>query len=110
MTRQLQTSTELAYYSQTVELDGSTFLLVFRWNARREYWSVDIFDVDGNPIALARKILVDVDLVKQRHHAGAPAGVLFAWESKDQKEKPGVDELGSRVLLLYLEESELAAV
>lgn len=108
--RQFQTSTELAYYEQRVELDGSTFVFRFRWNARFGYWSVDIFDSDEAPIALARKILINVDLVRQFHHLASPEGLIVAFDSLETDVKPGLIDLGDRVLLLYVEAAELAAL
>lgn len=110
MIRELQTSTTLPYYEQRVDLDGTVFIVRYRWNSRRSYWSVDIFDADENPIVLARKLEIDTDLVRQSHHLACPEGVLTAFDTTVAKVPPGINELGDRVILLYVEAADIAAL
>lgn len=47
---------------QRVRLGGTYYVLVFQWSERLEGFYVDIYDDDGEPIALKRRMNVDVDL------------------------------------------------
>lgn len=108
--RFFQTSTSIAYYEQTVELDGVVLIFRFRWNVRFEYWSFDVYDADRNPLMLARRVVLDHQIDRQYHHKGIAPGKILAFDGTKLKTPPGLNELGERVFLLYVEEADLATL
>lgn len=106
----IPTSTELSDYTETIELDGATFTLRFRWNTRMEAWLVDIFDASGAVIVYGRRCTVDSLLVGQLHHlAETPLGEIVTFDTTHRHVDPKLNDFGDRVLLLYFEAAELEA-
>ena len=103
----LQTS---AYYTITVDLDNETFNLVFRFNGRESAWYMDICQVDNSVIAGGIKVVPNIDLSGRFRAVGSPKGSLMALGESEMADKPGRDDLGTRVKLYYLDEAELLAL
>ena len=110
MTRVLQASQTLQDFEYRVELDEETFTLRFRWNTRAATWFVDISDSDEEPIVMGRPLNLDTTLLRQFRHLAVPGGDLMSYDSTKAKVRAGVTDLGERVLVLYLEAAQLAAV
>jgi hypothetical protein len=107
----VDTSQQLFDYRQRVSFDGVTFGLRFRWNTRSQSWFVDVFDEDGNVVVYARKCVIEWTLLRQsRHIANVPAGELINIDTTNRDAPPGRVDFGTRVLMMYLDASELEAV
>lgn len=48
-------------YRESVELSGQFYELVWTWRSRTQGWYVDVFDQDGEPIALGRRVRAYTD-------------------------------------------------
>ncbi len=110
MTRVVQVTPELDDFEQRVDLDGERFTLRLRFNSRAQRWFCNISDADGNPLAMGRALVLDAPLLLQLHHLDVPPGELMAWDTTERKIEAAKDELGDRVLFLYVEGSELGTV
>jgi len=107
----IDTSQSLFDYRQRVSLDGVAFALRFRWNTRAQSWFVDVFDEDGNVVVYARKCVIEWTLLRQsRHLASVPAGEFINIDTTNRDVPPGKSDFGSRVLMMYLDASEVEAV
>lgn len=106
----MPTRTDLPHYSFSIELEGVTYGFEFRWNLRDSAWYFDISDSSGTPLITGRKVALGAPLLRRFVLPGLPPGELVAYDSSGKGQEAGIDELGARVLLLYWESSEFAAV
>jgi hypothetical protein len=98
-----------AFYRKRVEFDGSTFLLDLAWNARAGSWYLSLFDAAETPLVVGITVVPNRPLLKRfRATPGMPAGDLVAFDLTETITKPGYDELGPVVSLVYVEASEIA--
>ncbi len=95
-------------YDQRTELDGVEYLLTFRWNARRERWTLSIDGLDGTSILTGQTVSLYVPL--NRRAVGGPPGVLLAVPEDASTDPPGLLDLGARVKLQYWTAAEVAAL
>lgn len=101
----IPTRTDLDNYTETVDLDGESFTLAFRWNFRSAAWYLSISNVDG-PIVQGIRITVGTSLLHYVGHADKPPGVLMAVDTAGTDIDPGKTELGDRVKLMYTATTE----
>jgi hypothetical protein len=87
-----------------VELEGSIYNLFFWWNERESAWYFSLADSDGVDIVSSQKIVADWDLLRLVTDERRPPGSLFAVDTAEGGD-PGQYELGSRVLITYVESS-----
>lgn len=97
-------------YSERLTLDGVTFSLRFRFNTRVGCWLVDISDENGEMIVSGRRLVCDWPILRQHGHLAVPAGQIMAFDTTERKIDPVIDDLGDRVLALYFDAEEIAAL
>lgn len=113
----IPTRAEQVDYVQRTALDGRDYLLHFAWNQRESKWYLDVRDQRGEPIVLGIKIVANKRLLGRLVTSEArPPGELIAVDmtspagsGKDAYD-PGKSELGSRVVLLYLDAETIASL
>jgi hypothetical protein len=93
-------------YTETVQLDGSLYLLQFAWNTRTEHWYLSVYLPDETPITLGRMIVNGVNLLRSCSTPGRPPGMLLAVPIDASLEHAGLDGLGSRIGLYYVPADE----
>ena len=98
---------DLVDFDFQVELDGQTYGFRFLWNFREEKWFGSIFDADGQPIVEGVKAVVDWPWLRRYQDSRMPPGVLQFMDTTGEQADPGLEDLGSRTLLLYFAEGEL---
>lgn len=91
-----------------IELDGVTYSLELRWNARAGAWFAHLRDAEGGVLVMGRRVVVDFPLFSRTQKAGAPPGQLVAVDTSGKQQDPVLDDLGARVRLIYVTEAELA--
>lgn len=104
----LPTRTDLAIYRERVDLEGDTFTLDFQYNSREGAWYFDLLDADATPIRSGIRVVVGVPLLRLIHGAGKPAGEMMATDQSGEDQEAGAEDLGDRVLLTYLEATDVA--
>jgi hypothetical protein len=105
----LPTRADAPYYDFEIELEQRSFLFTFRWNARDDAWIFDLATGDGEAILSGRKVTLGMPLLARFRDARLPAGDLLALDTTGQDVEPGLEELGGRVVLLYVEAGDLPA-
>jgi len=108
MPQQLPLVPSLPNYRFTTTLDGTSFVFDVRWNARDEAWYMDISDALASPIALGMKVVLGTLLGSRVSDARFPAGIFFAADLSNQGLDAGFDDLGARVVVQYISNTELA--
>lgn len=109
--RAIPVNGELPHQLFNVQLDGATYGLELRWNQRALGWFLSIFDVSGNLLLSGRRLVVGWGLIARfkKWNASLPPGDFIVVDSTGEGLEPGLDELGTRVKLVYIEAQELSA-
>lgn len=104
----LQLSPDHEYQEAEFQLDGDTFRVLVRYNARIDSWMLSLYDFEGNAVATGRRITVNNFLFPWLVSSARPGGQLMALDSQDEDADPGHDDLGTRVVLYYFDADEIA--
>lgn len=97
------------YVSLKVTLDGVAFEVRLRWNERAERWFFSLYDAEERTLAPSRAVVLDYPLLARfiRGRRRLPAGQFVAVDTADTGVEPGLEELGTRVQLVYVTAAEL---
>ena len=98
------------FFRQRTQLDGRDYLLSFFWNEREEAWYLQLDDEAGVPIAAGIKLVLDWPLIGRVADARRPPGSLMAVDPSGNPARPGLQDLGTRVQLVYADAAEVAAM
>lgn len=85
-----------------VTLDGEAYRLEWKWNDRAESWSLDVLDVNGEPILMGVRVVADWNLFEGRTDRRLPPGALVVRDTSGKGEPPARDELGERAKVFYV--------
>lgn len=105
---QIIPSKQATQYREEVELNGETFILAFQWNALNEYWSMNIFNRDLEPIVLGVKLVTQYNLTEQLVQSGMPLGDILCQNIVGGFEKIERNDMGETNELVFYAEGELA--
>lgn len=98
-------------FSFPIELDGSTWVLRFRWNHRMEQWRMDVFDAEGNALVRSVGVVIDTPLLNRFAYLGnLPSGILAARDTSGGRLDATYEDFGTRVQLFYMTADELKAL
>ena len=103
----IEDASDLGNFDLTVDLDGSDYQLVFRFNNREDFWYLDILDAAGNEIRSGLKCVVNWPVLRTCRDQGRPPGELMVLDARPEPEETGLDNLGSIALLTYEEQETL---
>lgn len=108
--RRIPTSTDpkVPSYTQRTQLGSRDYLLTFDWNGRDGHWYLDIALEDETMVAAGIKIVLGTRLLRSVYGPNRPEGEIIAVDTTGSHRDPGLEDLGSRVILAYLEPSDLA--
>jgi len=95
------------FFTETVTLSGTEYVLSFQYNQREDRWYVSLYDTNGNAIYLGRKIVCNIPLFRKCASGSRPLGDLFAQTLTADDTPPKLEELGDRVKLVYYEPGEI---
>lgn len=99
----------VAEYSIDVDLDARPFTMIFKWNFRGQYWTVEFTTREDVLIHGAIKIVPDYDLLHNtRHIAALPQGILMIIDTTESGDPIVFADLGERLQLVYTPEADLA--
>lgn len=79
----------------TIDLGGTPYVLVNRWNPTEPGggWFIDILDGDENPLLMNLPLVPGIDLFGQHGYLGLP-GRLIVFTDGDAGALPTLDNLG----------------
>lgn len=103
MILQIPVRNDLPAYEFRISLDGSVYIMSFRYNNRMDRWIMDLMTGEGEPIMMGIVILVNTSLLGKSRAEGLPPSLLFAINLVNENENPSRKDLGENVLLLYQE-------
>lgn len=101
-----------AFFTETVNLEGSDFALTFTYNQREDAYYLSIATTDGTDLAVGVKVVANWPLLHKYATTGLPPGEMFAFSSTADISPPGLGELGEgqRCTLYYLTRAEQQAL
>jgi len=103
MMLQLPLRTDIWNYEFRASLDGSIYVLAFRYNERKGRWIMDIKASDNAYLVMGIPILLGVDLLGKYGDERLPPGKFILIDTTGQNLEAGKTDLGDRVILLYQE-------
>ena len=99
------------FYSETVALDGTPYVLQFNFNQRCACWYLSLQTIDGEDVIDGIKLVPFWNLLIKCASPLRPPGWLFIISTPDLS-TPGLDDLnpsGGRCQLVYAPEADVAA-
>lgn len=86
----------------TTTLDGKSYRVVLHYVGRENRWYGELQDADGATLAGLEKLVANTKpWYRFRHVAGMPSGKFLLFDSSLAGIDPGLEDLGTRCLLLY---------
>lgn len=99
----LPANSDAPYYDFDVDLEGSSYTFEFYWNARSAAWFLTVYDATGDAIVAGRRVVLGVPLFGRSVDTRLPPGFLIAIDTGTTEEDPGRNDLGTRVVIVYVE-------
>lgn len=90
-----------APYDFQVELDAVVYTLGFRYVERTKRWLYDVATADGTMLVQGQPVLNAYPLLQRFLDGQLPPGDMRAVATSEPAREADVDELGTRVLLVY---------
>lgn len=97
----------LKFFDLVVDLDGSDYQLIFRYNERENFWYIDVLDAAGNPIRNGLKCVINWPLLRRCVLESRPPGSLMVLDARTEPAETGLDNFGSLAELIYADASEI---
>lgn len=95
------------WYDFTVELEGIAFVFELSWSDREAVWYLNLYDANANPILSGVKVTLSVPLLGRFRSTSLPNGDLMALDTSGADLMPGIQDLGDRVLFVYVDSADL---
>jgi len=98
---------EYPCYEFRVDLEEVGYICIVKYNERADRWTLDIYDIDRNPLRLGQMLLPGYPLFRGAAGRvdGFPLGKFYLLDMADKGRTPGETGLGKDFKLWY-EESE----
>jgi hypothetical protein len=106
----IPTEQDLADYTLQLPLDGVEFFLTFNWNTITAAWYMSISDTNSTPLLVGRKICINCGIRGAYRDLRLPPGEFIAYDTTGSNTEANINDLGTRVILLYYDLSEIAAI
>ncbi len=98
-----------AYRFQTT-LDGTVFTIILKKNLRDDTWTMDLLEQDETPIKHGIKLVVSFPLLRLIAALTRPPGEILAIDTTGRFQLPDLTQLGTDVVLTYVDEEGIAAL
>lgn len=96
-------------YRFTCPIGDSPYHFDVRWNGWNAAWYFDLREIDETPIARGIKIVIGTYLGRKFSHPLFADGVFIAHDVSGARKDPGLDDLGTRVPVMYASNDEVIA-
>lgn len=101
---------EPSEWREQITLDGDIFILEFKWNALNEFWMMNIYDGQVNPIVLGIKLVPNYPLLSQYIKDGMPRGEIVCQNIVGSTDEISRFDMNQKFQLVYYTEAEVDAV
>lgn len=102
-TRRLRTFRENYDHKYDVVLDGETFIIEWKYNARADRWTTNWYDVTNTPIRHGVRLVLMDDLLRRVALETKPAGSLNVVDTTGSDIEPDANTLGAETQVRYVE-------
>jgi hypothetical protein len=99
----------LASFTQEVTLEGVPYRMVFKWNSRGAFMTLDFETAAGEMLVAGMKLPLNTAPLRMHPGRGLPPGELLMIDSAGRNAKITLDDIEKRIDLVYLTEDEYAA-
>jgi hypothetical protein len=96
-------------YTFTIDLDGKTYGLSFHFNSRSRQWYFDMVSSDGVPLIDGAPVFVNQAVLSRFSNPLLPPGDVLFIDTSGANRDPDDTDLGTRVLMMYLDAAEVKA-
>lgn len=108
MSERIPTRGDLPFYDQQVVLEGVTYTLQFRWNVRLGAWFLTVLNSEGATVIHGdAKLVVNWPINAYVVNRQPPGALVAVDTSSEGREIEAMEDLGSRVQLVYFTTEEL---
>lgn len=95
------------FFKYSTVLTENEFILWFKWNTRGEYWTMDIYDIDENPLILGVKLIIGYPLLTNRgYKIDGPPGDFWVLDTSIETMfvEPGRNDFTNNrgIVLIYV--------
>lgn len=97
-------------WDQTTELDDEVFGIQFRWQSRYEAFYTGWLDAEDARILSGSRISTGTIMSSSYFRDALPAGQIQVVGQEGNETDPGVDDLGDKVKLPYMNAAEVASL
>lgn len=101
---------EAAQWQEQIELEGVIFIFSFTWNALNEFWTMDIYNRDEDPLILGIKIVPNYPLLMPYTVFGKPAGEIVCQNIVNAPDTISRFDMSQKFELVYYAQGELEAL
>lgn len=100
------------FYEQVTNLDGTDYVLRFKYNQRENCWYLTVGLPDGTDLVRGIKLVCHWPLLRRFTDERLPLGELVVISNTDDDSPPGLEELGEdlRTELTYFSREEFDAL
>lgn len=95
-------------YSFRTELDGVTYFVRVRWNARDSSWYATLHDDQEVPILSGLRLVLGALPGIRSADPRAPGGVFLVTDLSNTGTEAGLDDMGERVVTSFFTDQELS--
>jgi len=100
--------TGAAFFAQRAELEGTSYILDFSWNARQAAWFMSVFTADGDPLVRGITCVSNRLLLRRyKSNVDLPPGDLMMLDPTRTIDVPDFEQFGTSVTLTYFLAEEL---
>lgn len=97
-------------YRVSTTLDDVSYVLDVRWNGRAEAWYMDVRTDEGEAIRVGLKLVLGAYHGMRVTDERFPNGIFTAVDLSGEHREATLDDMGTRVVVLYYPASEIAAL
>lgn len=98
----------VAFQEAQVPIEDRVYTLTLRWSGREARWYLDIYDEERAPLYIGIAIVLNFPLGIRCASADFWPGLLMAVDTSGANQEPNLNDLGTRVKLIYVDSEDLA--
>lgn len=96
-------------YRFSTSLEGVQYIFDVRWNTRAASWYMDVSTEADEIIAYGLRLVLGSALGSRNADPRFPPGILIMFDNEGTGREAGLDDIGTRVSLLYYTPDEITA-
>lgn len=103
-------SNEFANFSEEVTLEDTSYRLEFRYNGRSGQWTMNVLDIDLNPLIAGVPLVLNFSLFDQYPGRNLPPGEFYVVDTTEKERAIDRGNMGTILSLVYIGEDELDTI